>query len=127
MDTAVKNIKEAAKDFLRLITTGKIREAFNIYAGKDFRHHNTNFKGDAESLMIAMEENHAQFPGKILDVKHALQEGELVAIHSHVKKDPKDQGLALVHIFRFSNDKVVELWDLGQPVPAQTVNENGMF
>lgn len=127
MDIATTNLKDAAKDFLRMVAAGKIREAYNLYIGKEFRHHNIEFKGDAKSLMTAMEENHAQFPNKKLDIKHALQDGDLVAVHSHVRKEAKDPGGAVVHIFRFKNDKVVELWDLGQLVPEKTVNENGMF
>lgn len=57
----------------------------------------------------------------------ALEDGELVAIHSHVHMTPDDRGMALVHIFRFEADRIVELWDIGQPVPAETVNSNGMF
>lgn len=48
--------KEAAIEFLRLASSGKVREAFRAHAGPGFRHHNPFFHGDAESLMAAMEE-----------------------------------------------------------------------
>jgi hypothetical protein len=32
-----------------------------------------------------------------------------------------------VHIFRFAGDRVVELWDVAQPLPADSPNENGAF
>jgi predicted SnoaL-like aldol condensation-catalyzing enzyme len=35
--------------------------------------------------------------------------------------------MAVMHIMRFENDKIAELWDFGQPVPKDMVNENGMF
>jgi predicted SnoaL-like aldol condensation-catalyzing enzyme len=128
MENSLKNPKDQAIDFLRMASSGKIRDAYRKYIADDFVHHNGHFKGDRESLMKAMEENHIQNPHKILDVKHALKDGDLVAIHSHVRMNPDDnRGVALVHIFRFQNGRVVELWDLGEPVPAETVNENGMF
>ena len=34
---------------------------------------------------------------------------------------------AVVHIFRFEQDRVVELWDLGQPISKDSPNENGLF
>ncbi len=34
---------------------------------------------------------------------------------------------APIIIFRFEGDKVVELWDIGQEIPADTPNEYGMF
>jgi hypothetical protein len=40
---------------------------------------------------------------------------------------PGDNGAAVVHTFRFEGDRIAELWDIGQPVPADSVNDNGMF
>ncbi|HEY8144743.1 MAG TPA: hypothetical protein VIG06_18825 [Kofleriaceae bacterium] len=38
-----------------------------------------------------------------------------------------DRGFGLAHIFRFEGDKVIELWDLAQEVPAESPNKSGMF
>ena len=38
-----------------------------------------------------------------------------------------DPGFAAVHLFRFDGDRIVELWDVGQPVPEESPNENGVF
>ena len=119
--------KEAAVDFLRLAASANVREAYQKYAAPNFRHHNAYFKGDAESLMLAMEENAKEHPQKSLQVHHAIAEGDLVAVHGHVKMNPDDRGFALVHIFRFEGDRIAELWDLGQAVPDESPNENGMF
>jgi predicted SnoaL-like aldol condensation-catalyzing enzyme len=35
--------------------------------------------------------------------------------------------IAVVHIFRFENGKIAELWDVGQAVPDGAVNEHSMF
>lgn len=118
---------EAAVSFMRLIGSGKVREAYRAHIAPGFRHHNPFFRGDAASLMAGMEENAAKLPDKVLEVKRTLEDGDLVAIHSHVQPKPGDLGVALVHIFRFEGDRIVELWDLGQPVPDDSPNENGMF
>ena len=122
-----KSKKETAEDFLKLSAKGLSREAFALYIGENFKHHNVFFKGDAASLMIAMEENANKFPQKTFEIKRSLQDGDLVAIHSHAILTPNEAGVALMHIFRFENDKIVELWDFGQAVPTEMVNENGMF
>ncbi len=44
-----KTYKEIALDFLKLAAKGASREAFGKYIGKDFKHHNVYFKGDAET------------------------------------------------------------------------------
>ncbi|OUQ88650.1 polyketide cyclase [Brevibacillus brevis] len=120
-------LKENAVSFLQLVASGNVREAYQRYTGPNFRHHNPFFRGDAHSLMLAMEENAAQNPHKVLEVKRAIEEGDIVAVHSHVKQNQEDLGGAVVHIFRFHNDQIVELWDVGQPIPADSPNENGMF
>ena len=119
--------KEAAISFLQLVASGNVREAYQNYLGANFRHHNPLFRGDADSLRIAMEENAAKQPDKVLEILHVLEAGDLVAVHSHIRQSPDDRGAAVVHIFRFEGDRVVELWDIGQPVPENSANENGMF
>jgi predicted SnoaL-like aldol condensation-catalyzing enzyme len=123
----MKTQKEIALDFLRLAAKGDSREAFRLYTGPDFRHHNVWFKGDGDTLMAAMAESAKMNPDKIFNVQRALEDGDLVAVHSHVRQNPEEKGVAVIHIFRFENGKIAELWDFGQPVPDETINKNGMF
>ena len=124
--TAISH-KEAAISFLQLVASGKVREAFQNYIGSSFRHHNPFFRGDADSLRTGMEENAAKNPGKLLEVQRVLEDRDLVSVHSRVRQSTGDRGAAVVHIFRFQGDRVVELWDMGQPEPENSPNENGMF
>ncbi|MGH2625290.1 MAG: nuclear transport factor 2 family protein [Anaerolineales bacterium] len=117
----------AAMEFLRMAASGNVRQAFRRYVAPDFRHHNPFFRGDAESLMAAMEENAARNPDKVFEIQRALQDGGLVAVHSRVRQGPADLGAAVVHVFRFDGDLIAELWDVGQPVPENSPNEHGMF
>jgi predicted SnoaL-like aldol condensation-catalyzing enzyme len=119
--------KEMATSFLDLVVSGKIREAYDQYVGPGFRHHNPYFEGSAESLMKGMEENETKFPNKIFEIQHALEDGDFVAVHSRLRLKPEERGLAVVHIFRFRNDRIAELWDMAQPVPEDSPNQYGMF
>lgn len=121
-------MKEIAQDFLKRCAQGNSREAFSLYVSREFKHHNAYFKGDGDTLMTAMEESALQNPNKIFEMKRALQDGEMVAVHSHIRQQPGEAGAAVIHIFRFdTNNKIAELWDFGQAVPENMVNENGMF
>ena len=119
--------KDMAISFLRLVASGKVRDAYDRYIEKHFRHHNAFFRGDRESLLKAMEENADRSPDKLLDVKHVLADGNFVAVHSHIRQHPEDLGGAVIHLFRFENDRIAELWDVGQAVPPESPNEYGMF
>ena len=121
------SLKEKAVLFLQLAASGEVHEAYQRYTGSDFRHHNPYFRGDADSLMLAMKENAIKNPHKVLEVKRVIEDGDLVAVHSHVKQNQNDLGIAVVHIFRFHNDLIVELWDVGQQIPENSPNENGVF
>jgi len=122
-----QTLKEAAIEFLTLAASGKVSEAYARHVGFGFRHHNPNFRGDAASLKEAMQENATKNPNKALKVQRALQDGNEVAVLSHVQQHPGERGGAVVHIFRFEGGRIVELWDIGQEVPEGSINENGMF
>jgi predicted SnoaL-like aldol condensation-catalyzing enzyme len=119
--------KDAAVSFLKLGSSGKVNEAYAKYTDIRFCHHNPYFEGSAQSLAAGMADNARQFPNKVLEVKHVVAEGDLVVVHSHVRLKPGDLGVALVHIFRFESGRIVELWDLGLPVPENSPNQYGMF
>ena len=127
MTSADSSHKEMAVSFLRLAGSGKVREAYERFVAEAFRHHNAYYRGDRESLMRAMEDNAAKNPNKQLDVKLTLEDGSYVAVHSHVRQHPQDRGAAVVHLFRFENDQIAELWDVGQALPPESPNQYGMF
>ena len=113
--------------FLQLASSGKVKEAYSNFVGDGFRHHNPFFEGSAESLQAGMEENAKQNPNKVFTILRTISEGNFVVTHSHVKQNPEHRGAVVVHIFRFENGKIVELWDLGQPIPESSPNQNGIF
>ena len=119
--------KDMAVSFLRLAGSGKVREAYERYVAENFRHHNAYYRGDRESLLRAMEDNAAKNPNKLLDVKLAIEDGSFVAVHSHVRQHPQDRGAAVIHLFRFEDDRIAELWDVGQALPPESPNQYGMF
>jgi predicted SnoaL-like aldol condensation-catalyzing enzyme len=119
--------KHAAIDFLRLVVAGRIDEAYRIYVDVRGKHHNPFFAAGFAALQKAMEDDQAKSPGKTLAVKNALGDGDLVAVHSHLVFRPDDPGMAVVHLFRFREGRIVEMWDCGMPAPADSPNADGMF
>ena len=115
--------KEAAQSFLKMAGTGKVQEAYDQYVASSFIHHNQYFKGDRQSLLTAMQEASRTTPNKSIDVKHVYEDGDTVITHSLVsRQDPEAPDVVVVHIFRFEQDRIVELWDVGQPVSKDSPN-----
>jgi predicted SnoaL-like aldol condensation-catalyzing enzyme len=121
------NLTRIATEFLTRVCNGRVDEAYAELVAPGFVHHNAYFRGDADALRAGMAQDLAQHPDKALTIHRTLEDGSLVAVHSHVRHTPDAPGYALVHIFRIEAGRIVELWDISQEVPADVVNENGMF
>jgi predicted SnoaL-like aldol condensation-catalyzing enzyme len=60
-------------------------------------------------------------------IKRIIADGNLVVVHSHGQFAAGDRGIAVVDILRVQGCRIMEHWDVVQPVPEQPVNSNGMF
>ena len=74
-----------------------------------------------------MAEAAAKFPDTKLEVQHIFEEGDLIAVHSRVRHSAHTSEIAVVHIFRFEERRIAEMWDVGMEAPKESPNENGMF
>lgn len=126
MSTNTK-LKDAAIDFLQLTAAGRIDEAFARHAGPAFRHHNPWFASDAATIQVGMKDNAARFPNMEFEVQRALADGDQVAVHSRARMMAGMPSIAVVHILRFEDGKIAEMWDVAQPEPVPMANEIGMF
>ena len=125
--SSIASHKDAATSFLHLVSTGRVGEAFDSYTAPGFRHHNVYFPGDAASLAAAMEDNARGNPEKRYEAVQTIEEGDRVVVFGRVQHKPGAPEYALVHIFRFEDDRIVELWDIGQEVPKDSPNRNGAW
>ena len=66
-------------------------------------------------------------PDLRVEFKRFIAENDLVAVHSHMIPAKGARGTAAVDIFRLENGKIVEHWDVVQPIPENPANNNGMF
>jgi predicted SnoaL-like aldol condensation-catalyzing enzyme len=119
--------KESAVHFLQLVLAGKIDEAYQEHVNMSGKHHNLFIPAGFPSLQKAMKEHEVQFPHKKMTMKHVLGDGDLVAVHSHLIVEPQKTELIVVHLFRFEGGKIVEMWDRGQIVPADSPNQDGLM
>jgi predicted SnoaL-like aldol condensation-catalyzing enzyme len=118
--------KTAAEQFLIQVCRD-VDRAYAEFVGPNFRHHNVWFPGNAEALKKGMADNLRQNPQKKLEIKQSIEEGDRVAVMSHVTFKPGDRGYSLMHLFRFENGKIAELWDIAQEIPQDSPNANGAF
>jgi predicted SnoaL-like aldol condensation-catalyzing enzyme len=125
--SSIEAHKERSVDFLQLVVSGHIDEAYDNYVDMRGKHHNVYYSAEFSSLKKGMIENHAKFPNKRLMVKNVLGDEDLVVVHSNIIMKTGEPGIAAVHIFRFEEGKIVEMWDIGQAIPIDSPNRIGAF
>lgn len=95
--------------------------------GPRYVQHNPLIADGVEGLEAFIGQLRTTFPGLCADIKRLVAEGDYVVGHVHGVRVPGQRGSAIADIFRLENAKIVEHWDIMQPVPAEAANENGMF
>jgi predicted SnoaL-like aldol condensation-catalyzing enzyme len=120
--------KKCVTDFYTLAFVKKqVEEAFTKYVGETFIQHNPNIPDGKESSIRFLGKVLRDNPQATTTIKRVIAEDNLVAIHSHLKRNAEDPGRAVIDIFRVEQGKIVEHWDVFQPVPENASNTNGMF
>lgn len=116
--------KDIAVAFYKTVIEGRVEDAFRRYAGSPYRQHNPLIEDGMEGLQkVASWLTEAR-----CEIKNAFADGDHVILHSHwhgLSDNPR--GEAVVDIFRLEGGKVVEHWDVIQPIPATSANANTMF
>jgi len=125
------NPAETNKDLVRrfyqeVFLKGDIAAAKN-YLSKDYRQHNPMVPTGQQGFIDFFTSFAKQAPGMKLDVKRMIADPEFVVVHSLMTMGPSDRGAAVVDIFRMKDGKIVEHWDVTQPIPEQMAHSNTMF
>lgn len=117
--------KQTAVQFLQLVVAGRIDEAYERCVDMHGTHHNPFFAAGFPALRQGMIEDQVRSPAKQLLVKHVLGDDDMVAVHSHLILGAGKNSMTVVHLFRFHDNRIVEMWDCGQTVPADSPNNDG--
>ena len=112
----------------KAVFEGDVENAFRIYAGAVYRQHNPLIEDGMEGLRKFVAGMLANRPEAHGEIKRVFADGDYVILHSRWRGlSDSPRGEAVVDIYRCENGKVVEHWDVIQPIPETAANNNTMF
>ncbi|MFI5734066.1 ester cyclase [Kribbella sp. NPDC051587] len=125
--TDIERNRQIVVDFYTGAFGNDPEQAVKDHLGDHYIQHNPQAADGAEAFLGFVRRIKTAFPAARLTVKRVVAEGDLVVTHSEMTLVPGQPGQALADFFRVEDGKVVEHWDVIQPVPTESANSNGMF
>jgi predicted SnoaL-like aldol condensation-catalyzing enzyme len=120
--------KAVAKAFYEeAFNDGDPEGAVERHVGNRYVQHNPQAADGPEAFIGFVQWFRGEHPELHIDIKRMIAEGDLVVTHGLITTGPGDRGTAAADIFRVEDGKVVEHWDVLQPVPEGSENDNTMF
>jgi predicted SnoaL-like aldol condensation-catalyzing enzyme len=119
--------KKAVVEFYEKAINQKDFEAASKYLGPRYTQHNPNAADGPEGLKAFLGFLKEKFPASKSEIKRVFADGDYVILHVHAVREPGARGSAIIDIFKLENGRIVEHWDVVQPIPEKAANPNGMF
>lgn len=109
----------------------QVRSSFERWVDPGYIQHNPYAATGRAAAIEFLEKFAADNKAQHTKIHRIIADGNLVAVHSHGWTEGGDaaaqRGFAVVDIFRVKGCRVMEHWDVLQPVPENAANNNTMF
>ena len=105
----------------------KDADAALAYVGNRYVQHNPGAADGPDGFRKFIAFLRDKFPNSHSEIKRSFVDGDYVILHVHAVREPGTRGNAIIDIFKLEDGKIVEHWDVVQPIPENPANNNTMF
>ena len=119
--------KQTVIEFYQQAINKKDAEAAVKYLGPTYKQHNPLAQDGIEGLKNYIAYLKKELPQKHNEIKHVFADDDYVILHVKSIQSTDDTGQAIIDIFKLKDGKIIEHWDVIQPIPTTSANNNGMF
>jgi predicted SnoaL-like aldol condensation-catalyzing enzyme len=126
-DDLTERSRKIVTDFARIFYTERdVKRAFETHVVPEYIQHNPGIADGRDAAVAALTPMFSAH-GATFEVKRIMVDGEMAVIHLFGRGDPKTPGAAVADIYRLKDGKIVEHWDVLQPMPSKSANPHPMF
>lgn len=97
------------------------------FVGNRYVQHNPFADDGKDGFRKFVTWRHGKFPHAHSEILKVFSDGDFVILHVHSVREPGTRGDAIVDLFKLEDGKIVEHWDVVQPIPEQLAHSNTMF
>ncbi|MFX0557790.1 nuclear transport factor 2 family protein [Maribacter sp. CXY002] len=119
--------RKIIEDFADIFYNQKdVAKAFDKYVSEGYIQHNSNILDGPKAAIDALKPKFSA-PTSSFEIKRILVDGNMAVIHLHARMDNNFKGGAVADFYRLENGKIVEHWDVLQPISDNPINPRPMF
>jgi predicted SnoaL-like aldol condensation-catalyzing enzyme len=127
MTDILETSKALMQAFYQKALNERDADAADTFLGDCYVQHNPLVEDGPAGLRRYLGWIAANFPDARSEVKRVFADEDIVILHVHRVRTPGTHGDAIVNLFQAEDGRIVEHWDVIQPVPETAANNNGMF
>ena len=117
-----------ATGFYHVALNEKDWEKAEQYMGEYYQQHSVYMADGRTAFKGLVERIQREFPNNLGLVKQSFADGDMVVLNLEVSRDKGGLTYNVIELMRLENDKVVEHWDIFQPLTdVQPLHDNGLW